>query len=216
MARLNPDGTYSGRAGNIVYYTRNGKTFMKEYKIPTDPKKPKQLSQRARMSAASSFISRFRKIIDIGFQGSDTNSSGYQEAMEYHMGNALRDVTPQGDEKPVFEVIIEDVKISRGLIDPPVVDACEREGNKITVNWDPTLGNLINKLFDSLVIVAYTPEKGTFADYHVGRREQGTGTTMLPAKFNAPVHLWAFYLNQEKNQVKGKENVSGSVYLGEF
>ncbi len=216
MARVNPDGTYSGRVGNIVYFTRNGKTFMKEYKIPRDPKLPKQMSQRALMSTASVFLSGFRKIINKSFQGSETHNSGYGEALQYNMANAFREVTLPDDEKPRFEVIIDKIKISRGLISPPVIDACERTGNKIVLNWDPTLGDLPNLPYDSMVIVAYDPDKGTFVDYHTGRRDQATGSTTLTDKFKGPVHLWAFYLNQEKNQVKGKENVSDSIYLGMF
>ncbi len=216
MARVNPDGTLSGRTGNIVYYTRNGKTFTKEYKKPKDPRTPKQLNQRARLSAASAFLSDFRKIIDIGFQAPETKTTGYQEALEYHMENALQDITPEGSEEPLFGVIMEQVKLSRGFIDPPQIDACVREGNQLTLNWDPTLGGTNNRLFDSLAIVAYHPGEGTHIDYHVGRRDQSTGTTTLPNNFKQPVHLWALYLNQEKSQVKGKENVSGSVYLGEF
>ncbi|HLN52519.1 MAG TPA: DUF6266 family protein [Lentimicrobium sp.] len=216
MARINPDGTYSGKVGNVVYFRRNGKTFMKEYKKPTDPKKPSQMSQRAKLTVASGFLSGFRKIIDTGYQGTETHSTGYQEALEYHMEHALREITAAGSEKPDFEVSIDKVKLSRGLIDTPQVDSCERAGNKILLNWVPTLGGIHNRLYDSLALVAYNQQTGVTVNYHVGCRDDGSGSTLLPDEFTEPVHLWVFYLNQEKNRQKHKQNVSGSIYLGEF
>lgn len=189
---------------------------MKEYKKPTDPRKPGQLIQRARVSAASAFLSGFRKIIDIGYQGSETYTMGYMEALDYHIKNALRDVTPEGAEKPVFMAIPEKVILSRGLIEAPKIDVCERVGDKISLSWDPTLGPQTNRLYDSMVIVSWQSGENACVDYHAGCRDDGSGTTILPTEFTGKVHLWAFYMNQEKNRLKTKANISDSIYLGEF
>ncbi len=214
MARINPDGTYSGRVGNVVYFSRGGKTFMKAYKKPAESNRPAQLIQRAKLTAASSFLGDFRKIIDLGYQGNDTHSSGYQEALEYHMKNTMRNITPEGAAKPKFEVDPELAKISKSQ--QPLSETCERIGNTVTISWDPTIGAEVNRHFDSLVLVSWQPGKRAAVDYHVGRRDEGTGTTVLSHDLNAPVHLWAFFMNQQKSNQKTKENVSESVYLGEF
>ncbi|GEM_PF-1377869 len=216
MARVNKDGTISGRAGNVVYFTRGGVTYMKEYKKPHDPKRPMQLIQRAKVSAASAFLAGFRKILDTGYQGSETHKTGYMEALNYTVKNAMQDVTPEGSVKPVFEVAPEKLVVARGLITAPQIDVCQRIGDEINLNWDPKISGLINRHYDSLVLVMWQPGESAYADFVVGRRDQGAGRAKVDSKFDGPVHLWAFYVNQQKNQIKSKENVSDSVYLGEF
>ncbi len=213
MAKLNPDGSFSGKVGNIVYVHRNGKTHIREYVKPNDPKTTKQLGQRAMFSMASKFLASFRAVIKSGYQGSVKWSSGYQEALDYHITNALVNVTPEGAGKQVFEVDFNKVKLARGFIDAPVITSLEINENEISLMWDNNLGN--NRDYDSMTIVAYDGSGEVRTNYHVGSRKAGGGSFALSSELTRPVHLWAFFLNDQKSGNQGMDCVSDSVYLGE-
>lgn len=216
MAKLNPDGSFSGKVGNHVYVRRHGKTYIKAYVKPADPKSQKQLAQRAMLSAASSFLAPFRQVIKTGYQGTEKWSTGYQEAVDYHIMNALINTTPQGDENPVFEIDINKVKLARGFITAPVITSFEINENEISLMWYSSLGNEFNRDYDSLSVIAYDQSKQVSAHYHVGSRKAGEGSFKLSPELEGHVHLWAFFMNKQKDEKQGMECVSDSVYLGEI
>jgi len=214
MATINPDGSYHGKHGNSVYYIRKGKKTVRTY-VPKNPSSsPKQLIQRAKLRAVSSFLKPFKKVIGLGYQGPEDYSTPMNEAISWHIKLELLNITPPGSEEPVYELQPDEVKLSRGNIEPPHLLSIARINNQLTLTWDNELGPVTNRANDNLALTAYTPGTPVFANYHVGTRDSGNGSATLPLEFTEPAYLWIFYWNGQKNTEPGKDNVSGSVYLG--
>lgn len=214
MATINNDGSFNGKHGNSVYYTRKGKKIVRTY-VPHKPSfQPKQLIQRAKLRAVSSFLKPFKKVIGLGYQGPEGYSTPMNEAISWHIKLELLNVTPPDSEEPVYELQPEEVKLSRGNIEPPHLLSISRINNQLTLTWDNALGPVPNRANDNLALTAYTPGTPVFANYHVGTRESGNGSATMPLEFTEAAHLWIFYWNGQKNNEPGRENVSDSVYLG--
>ncbi len=215
MARVYSEFPFSGRHGNIVYFTRNGKTFMKEYKEPKDPKTPNQLKSRARLRATGKFLKQFKNIIRKGYQAPVNYTSSYMEAQKYVLDNCLKPVgTPDDGNEYQFEIDIPSLKLSRGRITPPEINAIERNENELSLEWNKSLGPQPNRHYDSLNIVAYATGQNVIWLSDIGTRQDGAGKCHLPGTIQEPVHLWAFFSNEQKTMKPNQENISNSIYLG--
>ena len=216
MAIRNDDGSFSGRMGDYVYYKRNGKNLVRKYVKPKDPKTDKQKENRAKLTCANHFFSSFTNVIKIGYQGSE-HSSGFFEAIQYHIKNALQKVSTEiNNDDPVYEIVLSKVKLSRGLIESPVITEITRSGQQIFLKWQNNLGSKYNRHNDSLAIVAYSPGHKVFTDFHVGERFEGSESIYLPGDFIGDVGLWVFYWNGQKKVSPSEKNVSDSVWVGCF
>lgn len=217
MARVYSEFPLSGRHGNIVYFTRNGKTFMKEYHEPKDPKTENQLKSRARFRAAGKFLKQFKNVIRKGYQAPVNYTSSYMEAQKYVLDNCLLPVVPPTDGMEYqFEINIPLFKLSRGRIIPPEINLIERNENELSLKWVKSLGPQPNRYYDSLNIVAYVPGQKVVWLSDIGTRQTGAGKCLLPIEIKEPVHLWIFFSNEQKTMKPSQENISDSIYLGVF
>ncbi len=217
MARVYSEFPLSGRHGNIVYFTRNGKTFMKEYHEPKDPKTENQLKSRARFRAAGKFLKQFKNVIRKGYQAPVNYTSSYMEAQKFILDNCLIPVEPPTDGNEFqFEIDIPSLKLSRGKITPPDIRKIERIENELSLEWDKSLGPPPNRHFDSLNIVAYVEGQKVVWLSDIGARQNGEGKGYLPQGINEIVHLWTFFSNEQKSMKSSQENISDSIYLGVF
>lgn len=214
MAKVLPNGLFSGRVGNLIYYVVDGVQYAKIYKSPTDPKTKKQLRHRAMIRDNGKFFKQFKEVIDIGYQSAGTPLKIFNAVAKYHMEVAMEETTPSDSSEYSFRVIPEKVKLADGIINEPEILKCQRNGQEIDLKWNPALGNMPNRFTDALAVVAYTEGETVHADFHAGIRKQGTSKVVLPSKYANPVHLWVFFWNGEKSPKPGKDKVSGSVYLG--
>ena len=64
-------GRLSGKIGPVVTYVSNGKQVVRSHVIPKDPKTPKQLAHRMKVSLINKGLSPLNKIIKLGFKSSD-------------------------------------------------------------------------------------------------------------------------------------------------
>ncbi len=218
MARVSKDGSFSGRLGDLVYYKKNGKNFVRKFTQPNDPETPEQMVQRAKLSAVNQFLTYFKDVVRIGFQTGSSGNKPYYEALKYHMQTEFRDITPPdqdpGDKIRVFEIVVENAKLARGHLSPPEVLSCIRTSDTISLRWDIGLGEPPNRHTDLIAMVAWLPGKKAATQFNTGARSAGSGQMKLPVGFTPQVHLWVFYWNGEKGSKVGEENVSESVYLG--
>lgn len=208
------DGLLSGRLGNKVYYVVDGKSCVRVYCKQKESNTYKQQVQRAKITAVTKFLSKFRTIFKIGYQDSNDKMSEFNQAIKFHYHNALNEISQPGGESPEFEIDINKVILSRGYIVKPEVIDCSRDGRQINLTWDNKLGELTNRYHDVIVMVAYTDGLKAVADFNVGTRQVGHGAMVLPPEFLKPVHLWVFYHNAQRSNEASKDYVSDSVYLG--
>lgn len=216
MARVYSEFPLSGRHGNIVYYRRNGKVFMRVVTDQVDPETDAQLIERAKFRAASKFVSKFTDVVRKGYQAPIKYSSAHLEAKQYCIEHSLKVGTPTEEYRFVFDIDLPRFKISRGQISVPDINFSERTGNKISLKWNTKLGRTPNKLYDNLNIVAYCPGKKILWINSIGTRATGQGEFMLPDRFDIQVHLWAFFSNEHNAISASQANISDSVYVGEF
>lgn len=217
MARFYSDFPLSGRHGNVVYFTRNGKTFMKEYKKPKDPKTTKQLSSRARLRAAVNFLKQFKEVIRRGYQAPLNYTLPFMEAQRFVIDSCLIPVDPPTDGNEFqFEIDIPTFKLSRGKITPPEITSIDRNGNELILTWNKSLGPPPNRLYDSMNVVAYLPGKKAVWLSDLGTRQSGEVKSTLPLEIGQPAHFWVFFSNEHKSVKPNQENTSYSVYLGVF
>jgi hypothetical protein len=219
MAKVSDDGSLSGRLGDLVYYKRNGKSYVRKFTQPKDPKLPAQKMQRAKLRTTIHCLKYFKDVLRIGFQNSAKTISPFFEAVKYHMQTEFKDITPpdQANEKlPVLMIKIENIKLARGHLSSPEILTCNRMGNVVSLTWNTNLGDPPNRHTDMLAMIAGMSGKKATTQFNTGARSIGFGEMKLPAGFNEVVHLWVFFWNGEKGSKPGEENVSDSVYLGVF
>jgi hypothetical protein len=169
---------------------------------------------RAKIRAVTQFLSYFSKVIKIGYQGGKDGTMEFNESISYHFHNALKEITPNPEAGPKFEIEINKVVLSRGNIAIPEILTCAREGRQITLTWNNNLGEITNRYHDVIVLVAYTVENRSEADFNIGTRKAGKGIMTLPPEFINPVHLWVFYHNRQRSIEPSRDFISDSVYLG--
>lgn len=215
MVKVLPNGMLVGRKGDLVYYVRDGKQCVRIYVAPKNPNSVGQQIHRAKMKASGVFISQFKQVIAIGYQKGDSNVTPYNEAVKYHFANAMEDITQPKDEKKVYRVITDKIKLSRGLIQAPEIYSCTRTGQEIELTWNPVLGQVHNHYNDSLALVAYIPGKRVHIEFNTGSRQRGICKVVLPKGYTEPANLWVFYWNSLLSTRPGIERVSDSVWLGE-
>ena len=119
MATINSDGSLNGKHGNSVYYKRKGKTIVRTYVPHKESNTPNQLKQQARFKGVSAFLKQFKKVINVGYQGSAETDTPMNEAISWHLKNATTQISQPPDKEPVFTVLPEKLRLSRGSIEPP-------------------------------------------------------------------------------------------------
>lgn len=214
MATINSDGSLNGKHGNSVYYKRNGKNIVRAYVPHKKSNTTNQLKQQAKLRSVMECLKKFRKVINLGYQGASEPLTPMNEAISWHLLHATTEITQPLGNVPIFNILPEKLKLSRGNIEPPDIISITRTNNSITLVWKNALGEVPNRLYDNMVLTAYLPSDKVYFDVHVGERKTGTGIAILPNELSAQVHLWVFYLNVQKKVIPSKENVSDSVYLG--
>lgn len=211
MARLSKNGTPIGRVGNLVYYQINGQTYIRSYGKPGNPNTIKQQVHRQKIRVLHQFLSQFKQVLLIGFQGAVPEHSYYNEAASYNLKNAVSCTVVK--KNPVVEIEMPHVVLSRGLIQQPEITTCERSDNQVILQWNQRLTSDYSHNSDKLVIICYAPGIPPVVDFNAGFRMEGTGILLLPDGVPS-AHLWAFYHNSHMSFKPDKENVSNSVYLG--
>lgn len=214
MAKVLKNGLLSGRVGNLVYFVINGRQYVRAWVKPANPRTPSQLRHRAKMKACAQFLSQFKSVLMIGYQGASPEVEAYNEAAKYHMAYALEEATSPVPDEYLFRVVPERVKLSRGYIEQPQILSIERTGQEIELAWNPELGPVTNRNTDALAVVAYAPGKRPFTEFHTGTRITGFGILSLPIEFTEPAQLWAFFWNGQRSVEPDRKNVSDSVFLG--
>jgi len=216
MARVLSNGLISGRVGNLIYYVRDGKQYVRIAKAPNDPKTEKQLRHRAKVRDSGKFFKQFDKVIKLGYQSYGPPLRIFNQVVKYHLANAMEETAPVGKAKYSFRVVPEKVVLAEGNIHSPQIDSCQRIGQEIDLSWNPEIGPVPNRHTDSLALIAYSEGNLVYAEFHAGLRRQGASKVTLPKQYADPVHLWAFYWNGEKGMSASLDNVSDSVYLGTY
>lgn len=129
MAKFNSTtfGSISGRHGSAVAATtKDGKSYLRIYRAPSDPKSAKQVAQRTKFAFANSSLSCFRNL----FKETFNNRRGLNMGVSYALKNAII------GESPDFTVDYSKLVFTVGNINQALSVSASHINNKVTINWD--------------------------------------------------------------------------------
>lgn len=174
-------GGISGRIGNVVGATRNGRCYLRS--IPAGTKNSKsesaqQAAQRSRFSVTLAFLKSLTDFVRIGFQAeSEGMKSAFNAAMSYNVRHAVKGASPE------FEIDYPNVLVSSGMLGACSVMQGSIGGGVLSVVWD-IAENDASCGADQAMVVAYNQlKRSAVYDLHAGKRSGGSAQLVLPQQW---------------------------------
>ncbi len=195
----------SGRLGNLVFYRRYGKSYVRvrpaHYK---DRKSPAQLAQRQRLQVVTSFLKPFSNALRVTFAAEAVGRSALQAAQSYNMRNAL------AGEYPDIRIDKSKVLLSRGALPLPLRAGVEVRPDGLLISWEN--GKEVNRstATDTLVVLAYLESAGS-TGYSFTEVRRSLGQYLwkpeLPYREDDLPDVWIAFRNEKMTAV------SDSLYV---
>ena len=209
MAEFNSTtfGTISGRHGSAVATTtKSGKSILRIFRAPSDPKSEKQVAQRTKFGFSIAILSCLRALFNITFRG--------KGGANYGIGLAMREAIV--GTSPDYSLDYNKLKLSEGSVRKAgTMTVTKVTDTDVKVEWNVsnvTNNNLGAKENDglNLIFLCETHNEALLYDSCCNRID-ATFTVTLP-DYWAPekVHCWMYF-----SRADGKLN-SDSQYFGEL
>lgn len=216
MAKVKSNGFLYGLLGNLVLSSWKGRQIFRIRPRKTTSKASvAQKKQRATVKLVSKFCKDNQDILRIGYQDTKVASYPLNEARKYHFKNIVTGNYPK------LEIDYSKVKLSRGMITPPLDYECSVSGSKLAITWNPAGTKFPTLANDEVVVSLYYPDipekKENARIYNEHQlRKTGSATFTLPQNLGNHFHAWMFFSNPLRHSFESQEKISDSVYLGEF
>lgn len=199
-------GPFSGKVGTVVGANWRGKDVMRSLPKKTNRTASEtQKLQRQLFTTVAEFLTPISPVISLYFGRRGGVASRRNQAMSYHMTEAVEYVEPN------FDILYNKVMISKGDlvgVQNPVVTA--QAGNQLVFNWDNNSGQGSAKPKDKLVVVLYS-ETGDlyYTNLNAADRSAATVALTLPDYFNGvEVQVWIAFAAEDN------KSYASSVYMG--
>lgn len=193
MAKFNSTtfGTISGRHGSAVAATtKDGRSYLRVYRAPSDPKSTKQVAQRTKFAFANTSLSCFRNL----FKETFNTKRGMNMGISYAMKGAIL------GESPDFTIDYSKLIFSVGSVNKALSVTANVADNKVTLNWDFVEASL-SKMDDNVNLIFFNED--TLLSIHMKdmcKRADKTVDIDLPEAWrNSMVYCW-LYLSASNNQ----------------
>ncbi|GMQ30670.1 DUF6266 family protein [Algoriphagus confluentis] len=207
----------SGKIGNLVYYQRNGETYVraapgkqsKATKAKTS--EPKRISQDV-VRQTHAFLKNYKHLVRFGYQEHAVGAkTAYHRAASYTIKNSF-DYRPESAWKVLD---ISKVRISLGDLTGPEEATASREGTGVRFTWrDNSWEGSAKPSDEAFVVLIHESRAGSRFVYQGSRRSERSHFLNLDgADPNAKWH--AFLAFSQENEYSKKRFLSNSVYLGE-
>lgn len=199
-------GPFSGKVGTVVGANWRGKDIMRSLPKKTNRTPSEmQLLQRELFTAVSEFLTPISPVLSLYFGRRGGEQSRRNQAMSYHMKEAVQFVDPN------FEILYNKVQIAKGDllgVQNPVI--ATNAGNEVIFSWDDNSGQGSAKATDKLVVVIYAPAENLYyTQLSAADRSVGSVTLTLPAYFDGlEVQSWITFAAADE------KSYATSVYLG--
>jgi len=203
IAKNGINGKFSGKVGSIIGYQLGDQNIIRTVGERRKPYSPLELLNQAKMRAVSEFLSPIKPIIRFGFKREKTAGNrigAFQLAQSYTRKCAI-DLNEEG----VPFVNPEKVLVSMGEVEPPHRCTVQRDGQQITVRWDPVMEN-----DDRLVVLLYDLDIYREFRYLGAERKEGMEQWEQAnlKDTDKPVHVYVAFRNVYL------ETISNSIYCG--
>lgn len=199
-------GSFRGKVGTVIGSSWKNVQYMRS---KPDRKKgastAAQLEQQAKFKRAGIFLKTMMELLNITFDGSAGNMTGFNRAMQYALKNAITGASPD------FGINYSMVLISEGDIPNPVDAAAAAAPGAVTFTWTDNSGDGLAAPTDKAILVAYceAQNKSVFT-LNGADRKAGTATLNVPKFKGQTVQVWIGFIS-----ANGKE-VATSEYLGQL
>lgn len=200
-------GAFSGKVGPVVGASWRGKEILRSLprkgnRVATET----QLLQRLKFKTVSGFLTPFAPLISRFFGSGSLEKTRTNQAMSYHMTEAVTYVDPD------YEIIYEKVVISKGdLLGFQSPSATSVAGTKIDFTWENNSGQGQAKDNDRLIVAVYEPTtKASIYSLDSGNRGTGSGSLTLPTYLTGlTVQVWIAFVSEDYKLY------ATSTYMGE-
>lgn len=192
-------GQISGRHGTAVGSVVNGKSVIRVFTKPGNPRTDKQVAHRARFSFTAKLLTPFRPAIYDGF-GRGTN--GYGKAFSIAFSEAVNVTYPE------VSFDLSKVALSQGTLMNPLTATYSVSENQIEVAWDTAVFNNGSPR-DLVYLVFYNQDTRAVIYLNAqGVRSDGSFSFGLPANWSEnDLAVWLFLSNDKTS------NFSNSIFL---
>ena len=201
-------GHFTGKAGNITGYIRNGKNFVRSRPRKSNiPSSPARLAQQQKIKVCGGFTRAFSGsgFFNKTFPAYGHSSTGYNRATSAIMHLAIIGAYPD------TAIAYSQVLISKGPL-PGATNASamlNREGN-ISFNWEDNTGTGTAKENDKVIVVAYFPsEKKAIFNTGIALRKDGQAILNTQQMQGVAAETWIGFLSHDE------KDASDSVYSGQ-
>ena len=198
-------GKMSGRLGKVVAVKRNGKNFLREYTIPSNPQTLKQQANRMKFRFVNLSLTPLRQVIKRGY----LDTQAFPKVCSRVLKMAVE------GEYPNFTIDFSKLPLADGILQPVEMITTETRKStfEVTVKWQiAPEGQLQGNANDKISLVFFDEATGScFFHENIDSRSDQMVTVLLPvANKENPLHCWA-YLSTHNGNMN-----SSSVYIGQL
>lgn len=201
-------GNFSGKLGNLVFYSLKGKPVVRSRSKITKPPSEKQLANQMGLRVANAFLKPMMEFIQLGFaaMAEGTGKSAYNLALGYNKKQAIGGVYPD------LEMDYAQVLVSQGEMEGAYNPGVELTSGGLEFSWNCPRGLPWPRETDQVMLLAYFPGLGKAVYKLVGPgRSAAAATLAIPANLlEAYMEVYISFVAQNRKEL------SDSTYLGHF
>ncbi|MBB5438151.1 hypothetical protein HDC92_001826 [Pedobacter sp. AK017] len=203
-------GGFRKKTGSVVgAYWRNLDVIRGLPRVSNKPATQAQINQRFKFGLVTGFLARIGGIIDLGFGSGNGSTSPMNEAVSYHLREAITGVAPN------FTIDYTKLKMNRGkLLLANAIEVAVTIAARIDFIWLNTVPDGKYKdATDRANVMVYNPVKDSFVVLQGAAARSALGyNLLLPGDYSGDeVHAYISF-----SSVVKKKLVSDTYYVGEF
>ncbi|ACU03146.1 DUF6266 family protein [Pedobacter heparinus] len=203
-------GGFRNKTGSVVgAYWRNRDVIRGLPRVSNKPATQAQINQRFKFGLVTGFLARLSSFIDLGFGSGNGSVSAMNEAVSYHLREAITGAAPN------FSIDYSKLKINKGkLLLANGIEVAITVAARIDFSWLNTVPDGKYKdATDRANVVVYNPAKNSFVTLPGAAARSALGyNLLLPADYSGDeVHCYISF-----SSVIHKKLVSDTFYVGEF
>ncbi|MGY3055233.1 hypothetical protein ACVWYG_003448 [Pedobacter sp. UYEF25] len=199
-------GVFSGKVGTVIGASWKGIDYMRS--LPKASRKTastKQQDQRLKFALVTNFFGPVKYLITTGYQTAKGNFTPMNNAVSYHLREAVIGVSPD------FTIDFPKVVFSKGeLLSPWNAVAAATVAGKVDFSWTDNSTPAMGAALDKAIVIVYNPETNQYLLMENGAtRADAEIVVDLPPNFEGDVvHCWMAFFAPDDSAA------STSVYLG--
>jgi len=185
-------GAFSGKVGNVVGSSWRSVDYLRSLPKPTKrTATEKQRAQRTKFALAIEFLSPMRQIINIGF-----NDKTQKKMTAFNLATNELLFKIKG-EYPDFTIPYQDVKFSKGSLEPVMASLGEGATGNPVIKWPVTESRLGGLPSDVVYVILYNAAKQDFFVFQESVRGDGECLINPEGMGTGEFHIWIVVTNKD-------------------